>query len=46
MIALIVAYAKNRVIGNNGRIPWNIKGEQKRFKELTTGNVVIMGRRS
>ena len=44
MIALIVAYAKNRVIGNKGCIPWKIKGEQKRFKELTTGNVVIMGR--
>ncbi|MDD4371124.1 MAG: dihydrofolate reductase [Anaerostipes sp.] len=46
MIALIVAYAKNQVIGNKGCIPWKIKGEQKRFKELTTGNVVIMGRRS
>lgn len=46
MIALIVAYAKNQVIGNKGCIPWRIKGEQKRFKELTTGNVVIMGRRS
>lgn len=46
MIGLIVAYAKNRVIGNAGRIPWRIKGEQRRFKELTTGNVVIMGRRS
>lgn len=46
MIGLIVAYAKNRVIGNKGQIPWRIKGEQKRFRELTTGNVVIMGRRS
>ena len=46
MVALIVAHAKNRVIGNNGQIPWKIKGEQKRFRELTTGNVVIMGRRS
>ena len=46
MIALIVAYAKNRVIGNGGCIPWKIEGEQRRFKELTTGNVVIMGRRS
>ena len=46
MIALIVAVSKNYVIGNKGKIPWNIKGEQKRFKELTTGNVVIMGRRS
>lgn len=46
VIGLIVAYAKNRVIGNKGQIPWRIKGEQKRFRELTTGNVVIMGRRS
>lgn len=46
MISLIVAYAKNGVIGNKGCIPWKIKGEQKRFRELTTGNVVIMGRRS
>ena len=46
MIAIIVAYSKNRVIGNKGIIPWKIKGEQKRFKELTTENVVIMGRRS
>ncbi len=46
MIALIVAFAKNRVIGNKGCIPWKIKGEQKRFRELTTGNVVVMGRRS
>jgi dihydrofolate reductase len=46
MIALIVAYANNQVIGNKGCIPWKIKGEQKRFRELTMGNVVIMGRRS
>ena len=46
MIALIVAFDKNQVIGNKGCIPWRIKGEQKRFKELTTGNVVIMGRKS
>jgi len=46
MIGLIVAYAHNKVIGNKGRIPWRIKGEQRRFKELTTGNVVVMGRRS
>lgn len=46
MVGLIVAYTKNRVIGNKGQIPWRIKGEQRRFKELTTGNVIIMGRRS
>jgi len=46
MIGLIVARSKNNVIGKNGQIPWRIKGEQKQFKELTTGNVVIMGRKS
>ncbi len=46
MIALIAAISKNQVIGNKGCIPWKIKGEQKRFKDLTMGNVVIMGRRS
>ncbi len=46
MIALIVAFDKNRVIGNDGRIPWIIEGEQKRFRTLTMGNTVIMGRRT
>lgn len=46
MISLIVAYSKNRVIGRAGRIPWDIPGEKRRFKELTTGNVVIMGRKT
>lgn len=46
MISIIVAYTKNRVIGNKGLIPWSIKGEQRRFKELTTGNIIVMGKRS
>lgn len=46
MIALIVAFSNNQVIGNKGNIPWKIKGEQNRFKELTTGHVIVMGRRS
>ena len=46
LIGLIVARSKNNVIGKNGNIPWKIKGEQKQFRELTTGNVVIMGRKS
>ena len=46
MIGLIVARSQNNVIGKNGQIPWRIKGEQKQFKELTTGNVVVMGRKS
>ncbi len=46
MISLIVALAKNNVIGNNGVMPWKIKDEQKRFKELTIGKTIIMGRKS
>lgn len=46
MVSLIVAYTQNGVIGNEGVIPWKIKGEQSRFKELTLGNIVIIGRRS
>ena len=46
MISFIVAFAKNNVIGKEGKIPWNIEGEQSRFKELTTNNIVIMGRRT
>ncbi len=46
MISLIVARTKNNVIGKDGKIPWKIKGEQKQFKELTTGNTVIMGRKT
>lgn len=46
MIGLIVARSLNNVIGKNGCIPWKIEGEQKQFKELTIGNIVIMGRKS
>ena len=46
MIALIAARSKNNVIGRNGKIPWNIPGEQKQFRELTTGNIVVMGRKT
>ena len=46
MIALIAAMTQDRVIGRGGRIPWNIPGEQKRFKELTMGHTIVMGRRT
>ena len=46
MIGLIVARSKNNVIGKGGEIPWKIDGEKQQFKELTTGNVVMMGRRT
>lgn len=46
MVSIIVAVSKNNVIGKDGIIPWKIKGEQERFKELTTGKTIIMGRKS
>ena len=46
MIALIVAFDKNRLIGKDGGMPWYIPGELKRFRQLTEGNVVIMGRKT
>ena len=46
LISLIVAMASNRVIGDRGDIPWKIPGEQKMFKEITLGHVVIMGRKT
>ena len=46
MIAIIVAMTQDRVIGKNGEIPWKIKGEQKQFKELTTGKTVVFGRKA
>lgn len=46
MISIIVAVTKNNVIGNKGIMPWNIKGEQRRFKDLTTGHTIIVGRKT
>lgn len=41
---MILAVSENGVIGNNNKIPWNIPEELQRFKKITTGNVVIMGK--
>ena len=46
MLSIIAACDKNRGIGLNGRLPWRIPGEQRRFRALTTGAAVIMGRRT
>lgn len=46
-IIIIVAFSKNgRIIGNHGKIPWNLPEDLRRFKELTTGNAIIMGRKT
>jgi dihydrofolate reductase len=46
MITLILAIADNGVIGRNGAIPWRISDDLKRFKQLTTGKPVVMGRKT
>jgi len=45
-LILIAALSRNRVIGKDGKIPWHIPEDLKRFKELTTGHTVLMGRRT
>lgn len=44
MISIIAAVAKNNVIGKSGELPWYIPEDLKRFKDLTSGHIVIMGR--
>ncbi len=46
MITLIAAHNLKQVIGKNGAIPWHLPEDVKRFKELTIGNTVLMGRRT
>ena len=46
MITLIVARAQNGVIGRGGTLPWHIPTDLKRFKALTMGTPMIMGRRT
>ena len=44
MNCLIVAMTKDRVIGKNGMLPWNIPSDLQHFKSLTLDTPVIMGR--
>lgn len=45
-ISIIAAVSKNNVIGKNGKIPWHIKEDLKRLKEITLGHHVLMGRKT
>jgi dihydrofolate reductase len=45
-LIIIAAIARNRVIGKNGKLPWHIPEDLTRFKQLTTGHTVIMGRKT
>ena len=46
MISLIVAYANNQVIGKDGVMPWHLPADLKHVKELTTGQTIVMGRKT
>ena len=45
-ISLIAALSENRAIGKNGKIPWHLSDDFRRFKERTTGHAIIMGRKT
>lgn len=46
MLSIIVAKSKNNVIGKNNKLIWHIPDDLKRFKTLTTGHTIIMGRKT
>jgi len=45
-LTLIAALAANRTIGRDGDLPWRLPDDLKRFKRLTVGNIVLMGRKT
>ncbi|MGC1390603.1 MAG: dihydrofolate reductase [Bacteroidales bacterium] len=46
MISIIVAVSEDRGIGKDNELLWHISGDLKRFKRLTSGNTVIMGKKT
>lgn len=46
MISIIVAMSQNRVIGREGTLPWHLPEDLKRFKQITMGHPIIMGRKT
>lgn len=46
LISLLVAISKNRAIGKENQLLFSIPADLKRFKELTTGHVIVMGRKT
>jgi dihydrofolate reductase len=46
MISLIVAVSANGVIGRGGELPWHLSDDLKRFKQLTLGKPIVMGRKT
>lgn len=46
MISLLVAFAKGRVIGKDGVMPWHLPADLAHVKALTTGKTIVMGRKT
>ena len=46
MLSIVVAKAKNNIIGKNNELVWHLPEDLKHFKELTTGHTIIMGRKT
>jgi len=46
MLSIIVAKASNNIIGKNNSLIWHLPEDLKRFKQLTTGHTIIMGRKT
>jgi dihydrofolate reductase len=45
-VVLVAAVAENGVIGSSGAMPWRLKSDMQRFKALTSGRPVVMGRKT
>lgn len=45
-VTIVAAVARNGVIGVDGGLPWNLPDDLRRFKELTLGHVLVMGRKT
>jgi dihydrofolate reductase len=46
IISIIVAFTDSNIIGKNNKMPWKLSDDLKRFKAITTGHTVVMGRRT
>lgn len=46
MISIVAAMSRNRIIGAGGGLPWDVPADMRRFRELTLGHTVVMGRRT
>ena len=45
-VTFVVAHARNRVIGKDNAMPWHLSADLKRFRKITTGHPVVMGRKT